>query len=339
MRDHAVAAHDAVSRVDARDAGDRHALPTDFERLAARAVSRRSFLSGSAAFGATAFVLGAGGMPASPARAAAAALDFTPVGANGLDTVTVPEGYGWQVVARWGDPLWSDGPAFDHATRGTGASQEMAFGDNCDGMALFVHEGRSVLAVNNEYTNLGIAFAHREIGEAGDRRRRAQEQGRARRLRRRDRPAGRRVANRPGFALQPAHHPRHADGDHGARTRPRPREDGSRSRRHDRARHLEQLRQWADALGHLSCLRRELQRLLLVERSGPRPRRGPEALRHQAGGQGLRLGDDGRALRHREAPQRAQPCGLRGGDRPARPGFRFRRSARRSAASSTRTRR
>ena len=165
MRDHAAAALDAVSRDDAGDSDGRHALPTDFERLAERALSRRGFLRVTAACGATAFVLGAGGMAAMPARAAVAGLDFTPVAANGLDTVTVPEGYSWHVVARWGDPLWSDGALFDHATRGTGASQEMAFGDNCDGMALFAHDGRSVLAVNNEYTNLGIAFANRESGK------------------------------------------------------------------------------------------------------------------------------------------------------------------------------
>ena len=165
MRDHGVTAQDAVSRDDVGGSNDRHALPTDFEILAERAVSRRGFLRGGAAFGGAAFVLGAGGMAATPVRAAAAGLDFTPVAANGLDTVTVPEGYSWHVVARWGDPLWSDGAAFDHATRGTGASQEAAFGDNCDGMALYTHEGRSVLAVNNEYTNLGIAFANRESGK------------------------------------------------------------------------------------------------------------------------------------------------------------------------------
>ena len=164
MRDDAVAARDAVSRGDAGDMNDRRTSLTDFERLAERAISRRGFLRGSATFGATAFVLGAGGMAARPASAAAAGLEFTPVAANGLDTVTVPEGFSWHVVARWGDPLWSTGAPFDHATRGTGASQEAAFGDNCDGMALFVHEGRGVLAVNNEYTNLDIAFANRESG-------------------------------------------------------------------------------------------------------------------------------------------------------------------------------
>ena len=90
-------------------------------------------------------------------------LRFEPVAANGLDTVTVPEGYGWHVVAKWGEPMWSQAPGFDPATRGTGESQELAFGDNNDGMALFQVGGRNLLAVNNEYVNLGIIY-----GGAGD---------------------------------------------------------------------------------------------------------------------------------------------------------------------------
>ena len=155
----------AASRSDAGERGDRYTTPTEFERLAERAISRRGFLYGSAACGAAAFVLSAGGLAALAARAAAAGLDFVPVAANGLDTVTVPDGFSWHVVARWGDPLWSAGAAFDHATRGTGASQEMAFGDNCDGMALFSDGDRNILAVNNEYVNLDIMFANRESGK------------------------------------------------------------------------------------------------------------------------------------------------------------------------------
>ena len=165
MRDDAVTAQDAVSRDDTDESNNQFASPTDFERIAERAMSRRGFLCGTAACGATAFVMAAGGMAVRPARAAAAGLEFTPVAANGLDTITVPDGYSWQVVARWGDPLWSAGAAFDHGTRGSGESQEASFGDNCDGMALFSHEGRSVLTVNNEYTNLAIAFANRESGK------------------------------------------------------------------------------------------------------------------------------------------------------------------------------
>ena len=165
MRDDAVATHDAVSRGDAGGSTDRHAAPTDFERLARRAISRRGLLRGTAACGASAFVLGAAGPMARQAPAATAGLAFAPVPANGLDTITLPEGFSWQVVASWGDPLWSSGAPFDHVTRGTGESQEAAFGDNCDGMALFSDGNRSVLAVNNEYVNLDIMFANRESGE------------------------------------------------------------------------------------------------------------------------------------------------------------------------------
>ena len=133
-------------------------LETDFSRLVDRAVSRRGFLRGSVTFGAAGFVASCGlAMPRS-AFASSDRFGFEAVPANSLDTVTVPPGYRWQVVARWGDPMWSDGAGFDQTTRGTGASQERAFGDNCDGMSLFTHEGRNVLAVNNEYVNRKIMY-------------------------------------------------------------------------------------------------------------------------------------------------------------------------------------
>lgn len=130
---------------------------TDFEILTEKLATRRRFIAGSVAFGASAFVLG--GMPG-PVRAASR-LGFEPVAANGLDTVTVPKGYRWHVVARWGDPLWSQGEDFDHETRGTGTSQELAVGDNNDGMAMFTRGGRHVLAVNNEYVNRRIFYGNR----------------------------------------------------------------------------------------------------------------------------------------------------------------------------------
>ena len=131
---------------------------TDFGRLVERAVSRRGFLGGSVGFGAATFVASCGlALPLS-ALASSDRLRFEPIPANGLDTVTVPRGYNWHVVAKWGEPLWSNGVEFDHVTRGTGASQELAFGDNNDGMALYTHEGRTVLAVNNEYVNRKIIY-------------------------------------------------------------------------------------------------------------------------------------------------------------------------------------
>ena len=131
---------------------------TDFETLAENAISRRGFLGRGVAFGAAAFVMGATGMTPFPVRAAAGRLGFDAVAANGLDTVTVPRGYRWHIVARWGDPMWSHSIAFDQATRGSGASQELAFGDNNDGMSLFSDGDRNVLAVNNEYVNRSIFY-------------------------------------------------------------------------------------------------------------------------------------------------------------------------------------
>ena len=139
--------------------------PTDFDRLAEKAISRRGFLGGTVAFGAAAFVMGAAGLGPPAARAAARRIGFEPVAANIFDTVTVPRGYSWHVVARWGDPMWSDSIPFDQATRGSGASQELAFGDNNDGMSLFDAGGRSVLAVNNEYVNRRIIYGGNGIGE------------------------------------------------------------------------------------------------------------------------------------------------------------------------------
>ncbi len=136
---------------------------TDFECIVARATSRRAFLGSSLGLGAAAFVMGTSALTpvdASPAGR----LRFQQVEANVHDTITLPPGYRWQVLVKWGDPLWSSAPEFDEATRGTGESQETAFGDNNDGMILFAHQGRSILAVNNEYVNRDIIYGNRETG-------------------------------------------------------------------------------------------------------------------------------------------------------------------------------
>jgi len=135
---------------------------TDFDLVSGAYLARRRFLGGALALGASAFVLGS---TALTRRAAAASrLGFKPVAASTEDTITVPEGYNWHTVVRWGDPMWSDVPEFDDAKRGTAASQARAFGDNNDGMALFVKDGRNVLAVNNEYTNRKTTFGYNESG-------------------------------------------------------------------------------------------------------------------------------------------------------------------------------
>ena len=317
MRDDAVAARDAVSRDDIGEVNDRQALPTDFERIAERAISRRGFLEGGSAFGVNAFVLGAGGMVVPSARAAAVGLDFTPVATNSLDTVTVPEGYSWHVVARWGDPFWSSGAPFDHATRGTGASQEAAFGDNCDGMALFAHEGRSVLAVNNEYTNLDIAFANRESGEP-------ETEDDVRKSKATHGVSVVEIAQADGawrIVL---------DSPYNRRITPdTPMEITGPARGHD------WMKTAADPAGttalgtwnncgngrtpwgtYLAC---EENFNGYFSSSDPDFAQDGAQKRYgiKAGGLRIPLGDDGRALRCLQASQRAAPRGLRGGDRPA----------------------
>ena len=155
-RDAQLAAHEEFSPDEFDEIHYPRPQATDFEKLVDKMISRRGFLSKGAAFAATAFVMSAGGIDPLSAFAGSNRFGFEAVPANTLDTITAPKGYNWHVAARWGDPMWTRAPEFDHATRGTGASQELAFGDNNDGMSLFQAGDKNVLAVNNEYVNVDI---------------------------------------------------------------------------------------------------------------------------------------------------------------------------------------
>ncbi len=125
---------------------------TDFEQVIDAALSRRGFLSGLVALGSGAAVFGLGGATSAQAQTASR-FPFTPIPIQTDFDIHVPEGYSWQVLARWGDPLFSDVPAFDPATGGTTESQLRAFGENTDGMELFNVDGKEVIAINHEYAN------------------------------------------------------------------------------------------------------------------------------------------------------------------------------------------
>jgi len=136
----------------------------DFDRVVAMAMTRRNLLKGVLAFGSIA-TLGRS-LSSKEALAVSDRFAFSAIAANTADDITVPEGYSASVVARWGDAMWSNSIEFDHATRGTGESQALSFGDNMDGMDVFSHEGRILLVVNNEYTNRKIIWGNREEGKA-----------------------------------------------------------------------------------------------------------------------------------------------------------------------------
>ena len=115
---------------------------SDLTRLIEQDVSRRSVLERGVGIGA--FALVASTLATKLAGAGPAdRFGFAPVMANHFDTITVPVGYNWHIVTRWGDPLWSDAASFDPVSRGTGASQERALGDNVDGMLLFRSERKT----------------------------------------------------------------------------------------------------------------------------------------------------------------------------------------------------
>ncbi|MBT2534273.1 PhoX family phosphatase [Arthrobacter sp. ISL-48] len=144
-----------------------------FRDIASATLTRRAAL-GVGAAGALAVVLGSAVTSAETATAAgpglsAAAkagfgkskLTFTaiaPVDAA-VDAVTVPKGFTWQPVIRWGDPLFSDSPEFDLANQ-TPAAQARQFGYNNDYTDILPIEGskdrRAVLFTNHEYTNENI---------------------------------------------------------------------------------------------------------------------------------------------------------------------------------------
>lgn len=140
---------------------------SDFDAVVEEALSRRGFLGGVLAMGGVA-TIGVGSTALTPIAAHAAdnRFGFKAVAASTDDTIIVPDGYNWHVAARWGDPLFSDVPEFDHATRGTAASQARAFGDNNDGMAIFSDkDGRQILVANNEYTNRSVMWGNNPDGK------------------------------------------------------------------------------------------------------------------------------------------------------------------------------
>ena len=87
---------------------------------------------------------------------------------------TVPAGFTWQPVIRWGDPIFNDAPAFD-LTNQTAAAQARQFGYNNDYSDILEIPGskgrRAVLFANHEYTNENIMFPADDAGRRDARRR------------------------------------------------------------------------------------------------------------------------------------------------------------------------
>ena len=90
---------------------------------------------------------------------APALLGFEAVPASEADTIVVPEGYSFQVLAPWGTPIIG-GLAVQSLTESTGADQALQVGSHHDGMHFFPIEGQDpyqgssddgLLVINHEY--------------------------------------------------------------------------------------------------------------------------------------------------------------------------------------------
>ena len=140
----------------------------DFDRVVDRAISRRGFLGGALAFGSGAAVMGTDFLKGSTALAETASrFAFEGIPAFTDSTIHVPDGYEWKTLVRWGDPLFSDAPAFDPVNGIPAVGSDRVFGENTDGMELFNIDGKDVLVVNSEYTNNDVNLPHTEEGKPG----------------------------------------------------------------------------------------------------------------------------------------------------------------------------
>ncbi len=137
-----------------------------FDQVVERAVSRRGFLGGALAFGSGAAVMGAGLLNGTSALATQASrFAFDQLAPQTDGTVHVPAGYAWDVLVRWGDPLFSDAPAFDSDAGVPTEGSDRVFGENTDGMELFHQRGTELLVVNSEYVNPKINLPAEQEGK------------------------------------------------------------------------------------------------------------------------------------------------------------------------------
>ena len=127
-----------------------------FDDLVAARIGRRELLGGSLGAAALGFLNGCG---VSPPAHGGPLLGFTSVPISRADAVAVPEGYTWQVVNAWGDPIMPGAPAFKSDASQSAAEQAMQSGMFHDGMHFFplpkgsTSSTHGLIAINFEYTD------------------------------------------------------------------------------------------------------------------------------------------------------------------------------------------
>ena len=138
---------------------------SDFDKIAEKMISRRKILKSGATFGLGSFISTSFVSSGFSMNKGADYAKFKGILSSTSDTITLAEGFNWNLLVSWGDPLWSTEKEFDAVSRGNESSQRNSFGDNNDGMVLFSKDGKNILVVNNEYTNLNIMFGNNSSGK------------------------------------------------------------------------------------------------------------------------------------------------------------------------------
>ena len=138
-----------------------------FSDLLQQRLTRRSILQAAAL---SPFVVGGGALLRSASvRAEGGALAFKPVAASSADQILLPPGYTHDVVARWGESLFSKVPDLDASKLKDGVLfepnaamlQRSWFGQNCDAIHFFPLDergARGILCVNNEYCDEALMY-------------------------------------------------------------------------------------------------------------------------------------------------------------------------------------
>ena len=126
-------------------------------------LSRRRLLQAAAGLPVASLLGCATSRPAAPGASAPATAQapfgFTQVPISRADAVVVPEGYTWQVVNAWGDPIVRGGPEFARDASQPAADQARQAGMFHDGLAFFPlpprpgGNPRGLVAINFEYTD------------------------------------------------------------------------------------------------------------------------------------------------------------------------------------------
>lgn len=157
---------------DTDDIGSNPTNNDHIQDLIEQRVSRRTVLGGSVAVAATGFFGGSmllSGNAQAQESCGKALLGFSEVPVSSEDSLVVPEGYAYEVLAPWGTPLLPGAVAFAEDASNTAEEQAKQVGFNHDGTHYFplpfFGNHRGLLVMNHEYTDANMIYSAAQGGD------------------------------------------------------------------------------------------------------------------------------------------------------------------------------